>query len=95
MKKAIITVILGLFFLPIIIATPPQQPNYPKSKYEARADSLRKENLAPRRVDSVPKSQTEKMPVKSDSSRDRMPVIEPEKNQHMPVKELSDTTKRK
>jgi hypothetical protein len=74
-----------------------QQPKYAKGKYEAEADSIRKENLAPKRMDSVSKSQSDKMPViQPDTTKNTpMPAMEPDKNQHMPVKELSDTTKKK
>jgi hypothetical protein len=73
------------------------QPKYPKGRYEDRADSIRKENLAPRRSDSVLKSSNDKMPVISNDTNKNphMPNMQPENNQHMPVKELSDTTRRK
>jgi hypothetical protein len=67
-------------------------------RYQNTADSLRKERLSPRTGDSVPSRRTENMPVLRGDSADtlsRMPKAEPDKNQHMPVKELSDTTHKK
>jgi len=74
-----------------------QQQKYPKGKYEARADSIRKESLAPKRKDSAAKAPPDKMPtIQPDTSKDtHMPNMVPDKSQHMPVKELSDTTKKK
>ena len=68
------------------------------NRYEGRADSLRKERLNPKAGDSIQKSSLDNMPVVKGSATDSsspMPKVEPEKNQHMPVKELSDTTHKK
>jgi hypothetical protein len=74
-----------------------QQPSQSKGRYEDRADSIRREHMTPRKSDSIEKAQGDKMPVvKSDTQKEnKMPIVQPEKNQHMPVKELSDTSKNK
>lgn len=97
--KRIISISLMLsfcLFLQFNIFAGSQQQNYPQGRYSNRADSLRKDNLTPRRDDSVQKSQSDKQPVlKSDSFKDSpKPVKEPEKSQHNPAIELSDTIKR-
>lgn len=69
-----------------------------KGNYSSQADSLRKEHFRPRHADTVRESPTDRMPVlKTDSNNNdpRMPVAEPKPQEHMPVKELSDTTKHK
>ena len=66
--------------------------------YEDQADSLRKRHLTPRRNDSIGQPPVDRMPVvKSDSNKNdpNMPVARPVPDQHMPVKELSDTSKQK
>jgi hypothetical protein len=69
-----------------------------EGNYKNEAETLRKEHLTPRHDDTVKPSQTDRMPnLKSDTNRSKpnMPVAEPRTNDHMPVKELSDTAKSK
>lgn len=69
-----------------------------ESNYQSEADSIRKKHLTPRHTDSIENSKTDRMPVlKSDTNKNdpNMPVSKPKSNQHMPVKELSDTTQKK
>jgi hypothetical protein len=69
-----------------------------ESKYHEQADSIRKKHLTPRHNDSIDNAKTDRMPViKTDTNKTdpNMPVSRPKSNQHMPVKELSDTTNKK
>jgi hypothetical protein len=67
-------------------------PDSNRNRYQQRADSLRKENLQRGRTDTVIRSRHDNMPeLRKDSTGDRMPAKQPQYNDQMPVKELSDT----
>jgi hypothetical protein len=77
---------------------PVEQQRNSEGKYHDEADSIRKKHLTPRYQDTVERSRTDRMPtIKSDTNKSdpNMPVARPKNDQHMPVKELSDTSNKK
>jgi hypothetical protein len=71
-------------------------PDSNRNRYQQRADSLRKENLQRGRTDTVIRSRHDNMPeLRKDSNGDRMPSKQPQYNDQMPVKELSDTSNKR
>jgi hypothetical protein len=93
--KTLVTILIFLSVSFIYAQQNEQQQGMRKAgTYQDQADSLRKKHLTPRRNDSVGQSGTDKMPVLNDSNKNnsRMPVARPVPDQHMPVKELSDTS---
>jgi hypothetical protein len=100
--------LFNLFFILFIASASAQEPKVsgknpieeqkrPEGKYTDEADSIRKKHLTPHYADTIERSKTDRMPVKPDTGKSdpNMPVARPRNNEHMPVKELSDTSGKK